>query len=450
MSQKMLQKTTAFAAEKSKFYRYVIPSIGSSMVTALYFVVDGIFVGRGVGVDALAAVNIALPFVILVISCTMMLTMGGATLTSISFGEGDDEKAKHIFKTTMMMVLIFAVLSIILGVGFTRPIAILSGASDLIMEDTVVYLRFYSMFGIFYCLAMCLAVFVRNDGNPRLALWGMVAGAVINIFFDWYFIFPLQMGLMGAAVASGMGQAVACLILLSHFFMKKGKLRMGFCRIKARLCWQIMKRGTPEFVTQMNQTITILLYNILAMNYLGEIGVSCFAIVCYLMEIIIACFLGVSQGIQPLISYSYGEKNYASEQYYFRAGLRFNVILASVIYVFLFFFGGLIASIFNSDPQLISMTQGILRIYCISFVLAAINIVFTTYYLSTKRTGKSILIAVARSFVLNSAFIFIMPGVFGENMLWTGIIVAELLVATYCLLTRPKTALAAIGDAVQK
>jgi putative MATE family efflux protein len=439
-----------FTDQSKTFYHYIIPSVGSSLVTALYFVVDGIFVGRGVGPLALAAINLSLPFIIFIISSTMMLTMGGATLTSISLGERNIAAARQFFRLTMLMVMVFCLLAVLAGMLFPRQIALISGASEAVLADTIIYLRYYSMFSLFSGLSMCLAVFVRNDGNPRLALWGMMTGAALNIFLDWLFIFPLAMGLKGAAIASGIGQIGSCIVLTSHFWRKCGQLTPGKININLHNCWQIIKRGTPEFITQMNQTVTIFIYNILAMKYLGEIGVAAFAIVCYLMEVTIACFLGVSQGIQPLISFSYGEKNHADERYYFVKGLRFNVLFSLIVYLLLFFGGSMVASIFNSDTRLITLTQEILRIYSISFVLAAVNIVFTTYYLAIKRTGKAIVIATARSFVLNTALIFLLPAIFGSPALWLGIVAAELIVAAYCLLTRPKPMLLPATDISDK
>ena len=155
-------------SDRKTFYHFVIPSLGSSMITALYFVVDGIFVGRGVGTNALAAVNLSLPVIILIISITMMLTMGGATLTSISMGEKDPAAANQSFRTTMSMVVVFAVLISVLCAAFPKTVATISGANEVLLEDTSTYIRYYCLFGVFYCFAMCLSVFVRNDNNPCL------------------------------------------------------------------------------------------------------------------------------------------------------------------------------------------------------------------------------------------------------------------------------------------
>lgn len=156
----------------------------------------------------------------------------------------------------------------------------------------------------------------------------MIAGAVSNVILDWVFIFPLQMGIKGAAIASGLGQLISLLVLSVHFIRKHGKLQFKKTRLSLSLIGKIVKRGLPELVTQMSQPVTILCYNLVVINTLGEIGVSAFSVICYLLTLILGVFMGVSQGVQPLISRSFGEKDVVSEKYYFRAALlRMSVCL---------------------------------------------------------------------------------------------------------------------------
>lgn len=418
------------------FCGYVFPAIGSSMITALYFVVDGMFIGRGIGEMALAASNLALPVIVLIISVTMMLTMGGATLTSISLGEKDPASANRYFGITLILISIFSVIAAFFCSVFPETVAQLSGASRLLLPDCATYIRWYCLFLVFYCMAMCLSVFVRNDGSPKLTMWAMTAGALTNIFLDWLFIFPFQWGLVGAAVASGIGQMLSCVLLLIHFFRKKGQLKLHW-PIKDRLAWkqtfQVARRGMPEFCNQMAGTITPLCYNIISLKYLAELGVASYAIMCYLSEIFIAVFLGVSQGIQPLISYNYGAGDTEKQHYFFSRGLICNIILSALIYGLLLIFGKEAAGIFNDDPELVEAAYKCASVYGISFVFAAVNIVFTTWFLSTKKTGAAIIIAVSRGFVFNSAFIFLLPAALGEAFLYAGITAAEVIVAAGCL-----------------
>lgn len=420
-----------------QFYRFVVPSIASMLVTGLYFVVDGIFVGRGIGTNALASVNIATPFISILTAVTMMVTMGGATITSIHFGKGEDKKANNSFNASMLLVVLFALFMSVVSVLFPTQIARLLGASDILLDSTATYIRYYVMFGVFSG-SMTLSAFVRNDNNPRIAFWGMIAGALSNVFLDWLFIFPLQMGVMGAAIASGLGQLLACLVLSTHFFSKKGVLKISKPVKEKGLITQIMKVGTPEFVTQMSRSVTILCYNFIVLKMLGEIGVSAFSVISYLIIIILAVFIGLAQGIQPLLSRSFGEKDKEKETFFFHKGVKLNILLSIIVYFIMIVFGKSIISIFNTDSDLIKIAYQCITIYGLSFVFAAVNIVYTTYYLATKRTKTALIIAILRSFVVNSIFIFMMPILFGERGIWLGITVAECIVMIVAIICGKK------------
>lgn len=420
--------------KNKQFYYFVIPSIGAMLVTGLYFVVDGIFVGRGIGTSALAAINIAVPFISILTAVSMMITMGGATITSIHFGKGEKEKANNTFRLSLFMVLAFSFAMTVISLCFSENLARLLGASVLLLRDTADYIKYFVMFGIFFCGSTTLSAFVRNDNNPRLAFWGMIVGAVSNVFLDWLFIFPLQMGLRGAAVASGLGQVLACIVLFTHFIRKKGELTIGLPKFSNSLALQIVKTGAPEFVTQMSQPVTILCYNFIVLKAFGEIGVSAFSVISYILVVVIGVFIGLAQGIQPLLSRSFGMGEKANEQYFFRKGLRLNVLLAAIIYVVMLIFGKGIISVFNSTPELIELGYECIKVYGLCFVFAAANIVYTIYYLATKRTKQAIILSLLRSFIANSIFIFLMPALLGTNAIWTGMIVAEALVLIIALL----------------
>lgn len=194
-------------AKNGQIFSYILPSAGGLCVTYLYNIVDGIFVGRGVGALALAAVNITVPFITTLVAISTLFAMGGSTVIAIRLGRGDKKGANDAFMTALVLTFLLSVLLLLVGMVFPEQIARLCGSSDTVLPLAREYLFFYTAFAIPFLLSNCLAIFVRNDGAPGLAFWGMCAGAVANIFLDWLFIFPMQMGIMGAAVASGLGQA---------------------------------------------------------------------------------------------------------------------------------------------------------------------------------------------------------------------------------------------------
>lgn len=241
-------------------------------VTYLYNIVDGIFVGRGVGHLALAAVNITVPFITALVAISYLFAMGGSTVIAIRLGRGDKKGANDAFMTAFIMTLLLSVVLLLIGTLLPEQIALLCGSSQTILPMAREYLFYYTLFSTPFLLSNCLSVFVRNDGAPGLAFVGMCTGAVTNIFLDWLFIFPLGMGLKGAAVASGLGQVLSFVILISHFVRKKGQLRIQRCPLSFALVGKICKRGVPECVSQLNTPVTALCYNWVLGNTLGDMG----------------------------------------------------------------------------------------------------------------------------------------------------------------------------------
>ena len=268
-------------------FGYILPALGGSFVTYLYNVVDGIFVGQGVGPAALGAVNIGVPFITFVVAVAAMFPMGGATIVAIRMGRADKNGANHAFMTAFSLTILISIILMTTGMAFSRQIVDLSGAKKLSEEMrkmSAEYLFYYSAFSIPMLMSTCLSVFVRNDGSPMLSFVGMCTGAASNIFLDWLFIFPLHMGEPGAAVASGLGQILSVLVLLSHFILKKGDLRIRPFKIDVSLIIKICRRGVPEAVTQLATPVTALCYNLMLASLVGDIGISTFSVLSFRPE----------------------------------------------------------------------------------------------------------------------------------------------------------------------
>ena len=264
----------------------ILPALGGLFVTYLYNVVDGIFVGRGVGAAALGAVNIAVPFLATMTALTAMFPMGGATVVAIRMGRGDKAGANHAFMTAFSLTLVVSALLMTVGMVFSQQIVDLCGAKDLSGEMRQMarqYLFYCSAFSVPMLIGSCLSVFVRNDGAPALSFAGMCVGAVTNIFLDWLFIFPLRMGIVGAAIATGLGQVLTVAILLTHFLRKKGALRIRKFQLSRVLIQKVCKRGVPEAVTQLTTPVTALCYNLVLARLVGDVGVGGSAALCLVL-----------------------------------------------------------------------------------------------------------------------------------------------------------------------
>ena len=329
-------------------------------------VMDGIFVGQGVGSAALGAVNIGVPFITFAVAIVAMFPMGGATIIAIRMGRDDKDGANNAFMTALTLTVLTAVILTVVGTVFSQQIVDLSGARKLgeeMRRMSADYLFYYSAFSLPMLMSNCLSVFVRNDGSPTLSFVGMCTGAVSNIFLDWLFIFPLQMGVIGAAVASGLGQIVSLLVLLSHFICKHGNLRIRRFTIQPVLIRKICKRGAPEAVTQLTTPVTALCYNLVLAGLVGDIGVSTYSVLSFIYSLANAVLSGVAQGLQPLWGNSYGKQDTKEINDYFRFGMAINLVLSVLVSAGLILFDEPAIRIFSQDMELINAASKALPVF---------------------------------------------------------------------------------------
>lgn len=428
------------AVSKKALCQNIVPAVGGLFATYLYNVVDGIFVGQGVGVQALGAVNVAVPFITFTVALAAMFPMGGATVTAIRIGRGDQEGANRAFLTALGLTVLVSLALMGIGMSCSQQIVDLCGGAQLSGEMRTMaadYLLYYTAFSIPMLLSTCLSVFVRNDGSPGLSFAGMCVGAAANIFLDWLFIFPLRWGVIGAAVASGLGQLASALVLLTHFVRGKGVLRIRLCPVDLALVRKICKRGIPEAVSQLNTPVTALCYNLVLSSLIGDIGVSTFSVLSYLFSLANAILSGVAQGLQPLWGRSYGRRGTKEIRDLFRCGVRINLALSAAICAGLTFLAQPVIHIFNQSPELVQSASKALPVFSLSFLPMALNLVYTAFLYSTKRTGAADAIAVCRGIAVKAAVIFGVPALFGVEAIWTAPLAAELVtLALAVILTR--------------
>lgn len=410
--------------------RYILPSVGGLFVAYLYNVVDGIFVGQGVGDTALGAVNIAVHFITSMVAIVAMFPMGGATVAAIRMGRGDKQGANNAFMTSFSLTTIISILLTVIGMVFAPEIIDISGGIGLSAEMKTMateYLFYYAAFSFPMLMSNCMTVFVRNDGAPILAFIGMCGGAVVNIFLDWLFIYPLGLGIIGAAVASGLGQVVSFVVLLSHFIRKQGDLRISKFSVQASLCGKVCKRGAPEAITQLTTPVTALCYNLALASLIGDIGVSTFSVLSFIFSLVNAILSGVAQGLQPLWGNSFGKQDEKEIRVYFRCGLLINFVLSAIIVGGLFVFDEGAVRIFNQEPDLVAVASKALPVFALSFIPMGINLICTSLLYSTKKTLQSNVIAISRGIVMKAAAIFLTPVIFGTESIWTAPFVAEII-----------------------
>ena len=411
--------------QRKNLIRYIIPALLGNISMFILTIVDGMFVGNGVGTDALGAVSLAMPFVMLVGAFSVLFNIGGVAVAAVRFGRGDNEGANQAFMHALSInALIFSIISV-LGIIFSEKIAGYLGANSTYLAMVSDYIRWYSVFLLPSTLFYCFNTFARNDGNPNISMVTAITCTVVNIFGDWLLVYPLAKGVAGAAFATGFANFIGFWVALSHFILKKGNLRIRKFKINFSLYGKIMLRGLPEMIAQFANPITTFFMNRMLITYLGNVSVNAFSVICYAASLFASLMYGLAGGLQPLYGLSYGAKDDKSLRYYFKNGRRFALIGGLCIFALTFVLGRPICMLFGAEEAAIGIVKTALPKYCLNYVIAASSSVIGAYLFSTKRTPYAITLNICRSLVFNSICINVLPLLFGYDFVWFTVAVAE-------------------------
>lgn len=351
------------------FLNYLIPAVIGMLIMSLHVVIDGIFVGRGIGSDGLAAVNIVVPLFSIFTAIGLLIGLGGSTIVSIKFGEGKKAEASSIFTQSILLATVIIMLITIVSEFNIERLSYILGANDKIFPYVKDYMKGILYFAPVFVLADCLSCFVRNDRAPKLSMYAMGIGAVINCCLDYIFIFKFQWGVGGAALATGAGNILSLIMLLMHFILKKGDLKFVKVRLVLNDIIKICKNGLPNFFAQMSLTVVTIAYNLVFMKMLGEIGVSAYSIVNYIHVLMLMVFMGIAQAVQPIISYNYGAKEYERVKQSFKLAVRVSIAFGIFFFISGILFGKSMVKLFNNDNiQLIELTTTGIKIYVINYL----------------------------------------------------------------------------------
>lgn len=402
------------------FLRYIIPSIMGMLGVSLYILADTFFISNGLGTLGISALNISIPIYSLINGIGLLIGTGGATIFSIVKGNGEFDKFNNSFTISIVIGLSIGILFAIFGTVFSHKIAYTLGAT----EDTISFVNEYIRV-IFVCSSMfilnnILLNFIRNDGNPKLAMIGMVISTLANIVLDYIFIYPLNMKMFGAALATGLSPIISCLILMFHFISKKNNFRFKIYRFTLKEIIPIILTGVPAFVTEMATGIVILLFNIVILGIAGDIGVAAYGIIVNVALVCMSLFTGIGQGIQPIISVNYGARKTKRIEKVIILSIILALSMGILLYILGIKFSKEITQIFNSDNSklLLDMTVNGINLYFISFIFMGINIVVTTIFVSILRPRIAMLISMLRGFIISIPLLFILSSILKLNGVW--------------------------------
>lgn len=405
-------------SKAKNIFKYVAPTVLSQVCFFLFTIVDGIFVGRGESTEALAAINIVFPFVMLANALFSLINVGGVVISAIKLGEGDTEGANKVFRHSTAMLGIISICLCLAGVLFTNPLCNLLGANATYYKHVHNYLFWYSLFIIPSGFSQLLQFFGRNDNVPVLVGVATVVSTTCNIFLDWLFIFPLQMGTMGAALATGISQCIALTVLLTHFLAKKGAFRFGLPNFEGRTIKDILANGLPACIGQLSPAVMTLCMNQVLITQIGDIAVNAFSVISYIASFTVAIFNGTSDGLQPLFGQACGAKNEKDLKYYFKSGILINFLGSVLITGVMILISRPVCALFGAEGETLDQVVKALPMFAWGFIIQSFNMMIVSFLYSTDRATKATIVSVLRGIVFTVAVIFAVPAIFGGNSVW--------------------------------
>ena len=417
---------------KKLLFNFSAPAISGMLISALYMLIDGIFVGKGVGPEGLGAINIAYPVILLGVSLSMMFGIGGSTAISVLNGRGADSRETGKYLTHILFLVITSYLIIVsVTFGFQKKIIYFLGSNDSLFDMVRDYLLTGTFFLIFYMLSIALNAVVRNDKAPKYALISMVVGALVNIALDWLFILEYSMGMKGAALATGIAQLASFLFLAGYFFRKECGIRPVFITVGLGYIKRIIKNGFPSFVLEFAFALVLVLFNNVIIIYLGDLGISAFGAICYIFYVFIMVFTGLAQGVQPIVSYQFGAKNHDRMKEALVQGQRASFGIAAFILLIVYLKGDAMIRIFNSEPEFVAVAANGLLIYTSGIMFLGANFVNISYLQSMEKPGIANVLSILRSTLFVMLGLAFLPKAIGVNGIWLALPFADFM--TFCI-----------------
>lgn len=411
----------------TRLFRFVLPSIAMMIFTSIYGVVDGFFVSNYAGKMEFAAVNLIMPFPMMLGAFGFMIGTGGSALVSITLGEGKKKEANEFFFMLIYVTIGVGLVLTLLGVLFTEQIAVFLGAEGDILEHCVKYGRLLLLALVPFMLQNVFQSFLVTAEKPTFGLIITIIAGVTNIVLDYVFIGILDGGVVGAALATGISQFVGGLVPLVYFILpNKSLLHLGRAKWNMSALWKTCFNGSSELMTNLSISLVNMLYNFQLLRFAGEDGVAAYGVIMYVNFIFIAVFLGYAIGTAPIIGYHYGAGNKDEMKNVYGKSIRFNIVAGILMCVLGIAMSGFLARLFvGYDSELCEMTQWGFIVYCIAFLVMGINIYGSSFFTALGNGLVSALISFLRTLLFQVVAVLVLPIFFDLNGVWFSIVAAE-------------------------
>lgn len=419
-------------------WKFSLPAIIGMSVNALYSIVDRIFVGRGVGTIAIAATTVAFPIMIIFLAVSMLIGIGATALVSIRLGEQKKEEAEKIVGNAALLLFVLPLLLAMVYLLFPDPILRMFGAS----EDVLPYARDFTQIivlgAVFASIGFGMNNFIRAEGNPTIAMLTQIIGALINIVFNYLFIFKFGLGIKGSALATVSGQLFSAVWVLSYFFSKRSllKIRLKNFVPQALLITRIMAIGFAPFAMQIANSVQQMILNKTLMVYGGDLALSAVGIMMGLATLLFMPVVGVSQGAQPLIGYNYGARQYHRVKETLKKAVILGIAIALLGYLIIRIWPAQIVGLFSEgDTALTEMTSRAMLIFFAVMPIIGFQIPCASYFQAVGKPVQSAILSLSRQVLLFIPLLLILPHFWGIDGAWRTAPIADalsvLLTATF-------------------
>ncbi|GAA7797810.1 HP1184 family multidrug efflux MATE transporter [Helicobacter pylori] len=412
------------------FFYYFIPLAFSMISLSTYSMIDGMFVGKKLGKEAIAAVNIAWPIFPALVAYELLFGFGAASIVGYFLGQNKTHRARLVFSSVFYFVAISTFILSMALLPFSETIARLFGSNDALLGMSKRYIEIILMGAVFMVLHPLADVFVMNDKRPILAMVAMLIGSLANIFFNYLFIFVLEVGVQGSAIATVIGHAIGVLVLMQHFWFKKGQLYF-IKRFSLSSVISSAKSGVSQSTAEFSASVMILLFNTAIMHTAGERFVSMYGIVMYNAIIFFATLFAISQGIQPIASFSYGARNLERVKEVFVFGLKVAFCIGIVFYGAYYFLDEFLIKLYlqpsEQDPLFMQETKRAMNIYYVGYVFLGMTLLCAVFFQSIQRTKSSFIITLSHTLGFMVILLPILSHFYGINGVWVTYPIAQFL-----------------------
>ena len=424
-----MEKLNLLKDKESKvFFHYLVPAVCSTLVTSVYLLVDTLIIGQGVGALGISALNIFMPFFLLFNGIGLLFGIGSGILISSEDGMGNKKKANQYFATGFVSILSIAIILGLIWNYYLESLCVILGANSDTIDLVLEYGKCIMAFAPVFMMSNYFAPIVRNMKNPKLVMCAVLTGSVLNVILDYVFVFPMDMGMFGAAAATVIGSLTTLLVLSTHFIKKQNRVKINKETISLNLLAPIFKCGFSSLIMEVASGFVIFIFNIQILKYIGNNGIVVYGIISNCVLVGLALFNGVAQAAQPIIATNFGAGLNTRVKKVLKYALITTTIIGVSLFAVVFLFTGQIIKVFvQANSEILSVGIPALRLYLSAFCIMNINILISSYFQSVGKEKVAIYISIIRGFLLNIVLAFVLPSVLPATVLWVVVPVSELI-----------------------